>query len=204
MKRKTKRECNKKRRCTRRKMRGGSMSIKDYQENLFNAKELLKREDIIKLLKEAEEKEAKEKEETIDGLIFKYGREYIELQLATIKAASAAAKMASSLSNNPQALLEGTMAGQLQNSMADKLQNSMAGQLQNSMADKLQDSMAQIPKTTNELISSQIPKTIADTMADKPQSGGKSNKNPIFPLLRTKESSIIGGRIESSIRNFLG
>jgi hypothetical protein len=196
-------------------MRGGIVSVKEYQQNLFNVEDLLKREDIIKLLKEAEKKEAEDKEKTITGLILKYGEQYIKTQLAAIEAASAAAEMASSLSKNPQALLEGQlgpMAGKIAGPMATKIPGPMAGQItsqiQKTTTDQLLNPMAELPNQISD--ASQMPNPMTNIMADKPQSGGKSNKNknklpnPIFPLLRTKEASIIGGRIESSISKFLG
>ena len=58
MKRKTKRKCNNKRRCTRRKMRGGNgISLEDYRINLFKTQELLQDPTIQKKLEEEEKKE---------------------------------------------------------------------------------------------------------------------------------------------------
>jgi hypothetical protein len=224
MKRKTKRKCNNKRRCTRRKMRGGNgISLEDYRINLFKTQELLQDPTIQKKLEEEEKKEEKENEESLTGLAFNYAKRYADAYINGLEATIKMAEMA----NNPQALLAGQlgpMAGQLAGPMAGQLASQIpteisASQIPNPMdklaeipnpMDKLSeipnpmDKLAEIPNPMAELSASQIP----NPMADKPQSGGKSNKNklpnPIFPLLRTKEASIIGGRIESSISKFLG
>jgi hypothetical protein len=161
----------------------------------------------------------------------RYADAYINGLEATIKMAEMANNPQALLAGQlgPMAgQLAGPMAGQLASQIpteisASQIPNPMAelsaSQIPNPMdklseipnpMDKLSeipnpmDKLAEIPNPMAELSASQIP----NPMADKPQSGGKSNKNklpnPIFPLLRTKEASIIGGRIESSISKFLG
>jgi hypothetical protein len=216
MKQKSKRKY-KKRRCTRRKMHGGE-SLDVYIENEEKKDELLEDPNVKNLLEEAK-KEAEDEEISFNEIVKlakEMGKTYADTviagakaNLAGLQAASAAASVASNMANNPDKLASqlGPFASQLGaknlSNMAnnpDKFASQLGPKLEGLESAKNLANMAKNPGK----MANQLNTTLNDSLTNQLKQSGGNVPTPFIPLLKSKEANIIGGRIETSIKKFLG
>jgi hypothetical protein len=214
MKTKTKRKCKNKKSTRRRKIYGGEVqTLKEAYEEVGKKRELLRNPNIQNQLSEAKAK----KPLSFNDFIMNNAQKFVDAYIKYIESSNPTL-IASQMSNQLGKELIGQVGNQLTNQIGNQASQftnqigNQASQFTNPIGNQASQFTNQIGEQTSSATQMKSKNEItinpSAEMINTKITGGGNSKNkvisPMFPLIRKKEANIIGGRIETSIKHFLG